>query len=61
MKRLVRPEIRIAIPVTESLSVEDLLPAIDDDPVRRKMNGRIAVQIEGLGEVYFRNIWLKNW
>ena len=35
--------------------------AIDDDPVRRKMNGRIAVQIEGLGEVYFRNIWLNSW
>jgi len=35
--------------------------SIDDDPVRRKMNGRVAVQIEGLGEVYFRNIWLKNW
>ncbi len=34
---------------------------IDDDPARRKLNGRIAVQIEGLGEVYFRNIWLKNW
>jgi hypothetical protein len=34
---------------------------IDDDPVRRKMNGRIAVQIEGMGEVYFRNLWLRNW
>jgi hypothetical protein len=34
---------------------------IDDDPVRNKKSGRIAVQIEGLGEVYFRNIWLKNW
>jgi len=34
---------------------------IDDDPVRRKTNGRIAVQMEGLGEVHFRNIWLKNW
>lgn len=34
---------------------------IDDDPVRFKKSGRIAVQIEGLGEVYFRNIWLRNW
>jgi len=34
---------------------------IDDDPVRRKPSGRIAVQIEGLGEVYFRNLWLRNW
>jgi len=34
---------------------------IDDDPVRRKPSGRVAVQIEGLGEVYFRNLWLRNW
>jgi len=35
--------------------------SIDDDPARRKDSGLIAVQIEGQGEVYFRNIWLKNW
>ena len=34
---------------------------IDNDPDRYKKSGRIAVQIEGQGEVYFRNIWLKNW
>jgi len=34
---------------------------IDDDPVRQKLSGRIAVQIEGQGEVNFRNLWLKNW
>jgi hypothetical protein len=34
---------------------------IDDDPVRRKMRGRIAPQLEGIGEVYFRNLWLKTY
>jgi hypothetical protein len=34
---------------------------IDDDPVRRKMRGRIAPQLEGTGEVYFRNMWLKSY
>jgi 3-keto-disaccharide hydrolase len=34
---------------------------IDDDPVRRKMSGRIAPQLEGIGEVYFRNLWLKTY
>ena len=35
--------------------------SIDDDPARRKLSGMIAVQIEGMGEVYFRNLWLRNW
>ena len=34
---------------------------IDDDPVRRKLSGRIAPQLEGIGEVYFRNLWLKTY
>lgn len=34
---------------------------IDDDPARRKMKGRIAPQLEGIGEVYFRNLWLKTY
>lgn len=34
---------------------------IDDDPLRRKMSGRIAPQLEGIGEVYFRNLWLKTY
>jgi hypothetical protein len=34
---------------------------IDDDPVRRKTRGRIAPQLEGIGEVYFRNLWLKTY
>ena len=34
---------------------------IDDDPARRKTYGRIAPQLEGIGEVYFRNLWLKTY
>lgn len=34
---------------------------IDDDPIRQKTKGRIAVQIEGQGQVYFRNLYLKKY
>ena len=34
--------------------------AVDDDPERRAMKGIISLQLEGTGQVWYRNVWLKN-
>jgi len=34
--------------------------AIDDDPERAALEGIISLQLEGTGQIWYRNIWLKN-
>ena len=34
--------------------------AVDDDPERRAMKGIISLQLEGTGQVWYRNVWVKN-
>ena len=33
---------------------------IDDDPMRRALQGMISLQLEATGQVWYRNIWLKR-
>ena len=37
-----------------------LTVGIDDDPVRRAPQGMISLQLESMGQIWYRNIWLKH-
>jgi len=34
--------------------------AVDDDPERRAEQGIISLQLEGTGQIWYRQVWLKN-
>ena len=34
--------------------------AVEDDPERRALKGIISLQLEGPGQVWYRNVWVKN-